>query len=126
MGDGPTSPLTVRSVDAFHEALNRFSGGLLEDLGSELNSGLVFAGGAVLHGLTGKPASDLDIFFIGGDQEAAEQKLRRVLTAVKRNVRRVGGVNVRGVSLELVRTRLCVTAYRNRCGDAARVGQNPP
>eukprot|EP00928_Gymnodinium_smaydae_P082018 TRINITY_DN65448_c0_g1_i1.p1 TRINITY_DN65448_c0_g1~~TRINITY_DN65448_c0_g1_i1.p1 ORF type:complete len:664 (-),score=93.59 TRINITY_DN65448_c0_g1_i1:175-2166(-) len=87
--------------------VRRSEGQLLADL--ESIGGLVIAGGSVLAALTDGKACDVDIF-VCGDADTAEQRLREVLLALKRNGRR--RYPSLSSKMKLVRTRLAVTAQR--------------
>lgn len=108
---GQSCPQLRGSFEEFKARLDKWSGGLLQDL--QVMPGLVFAGGAVLGALTGCSAGDIDIFLrctkdCTKDAEA-EACLRHVFRAVQQNQAR----NVGAKSKILVtRSRNAVTLFR--------------
>jgi hypothetical protein len=116
------SALSVRNLEEFKEALERITGGLLNDITER--RGLVVAGGAVLAALTGGQCSDLDFFLVNVGPTQAHAHLHALLSAVKKNKHRrlANGVladhpsshdDVRYCNKVLVvRTRCAVTLHR--------------
>jgi len=112
-GDASVGPsLAVKNMSEFRLEFNRITGGLLDDITDP--RGLIFAGGAVLAALTGTTCSDVDIFMAGLDATQARQQFDTVLSAVKKNKRRLrqGDESWAATHLVVSRTRLCVTIHR--------------
>ena len=94
----------------FCSRLDKFTGGLLEDLNHI--PGVVIAGGAVIGALTGTEAGDIDIFFVGANANAMSS-FRLVLSAVQKNQAARRGLNSR---LLVTRSSCAVTMYRTHLG----------
>ena len=105
----PRHHLLQGGFQDFYERLNTFSGQcLLDELMKIPSEGgnLVIAGGSVLHGLTGAPCSDLDIFVQAAPGNAAMQLLQQVYEATQK-------VHSKSKpKILLTRTRNAVSFYR--------------
>ena len=103
--EGTTRQVLSGSFHDFYTRLDKWTGGLLEDLRGV--PGLVFAGGAVLSALVEGTAGDLDIFLLG--VEGTRQRLQGVFAAVQRNQARRSGIKSK---LLVTRSRNAVTFFR--------------
>jgi hypothetical protein len=100
-------PFTLSgSLQAFHEYLDRFSGGLLSDLAGIPS--LIIAGGAVLSAFIGGKAGDLDIFLTCPVTEG-EETMKLVFEAVQRNQAREAGL---ACHLLVARSNSAITFFR--------------
>eukprot|EP00973_Karenia_brevis_P096281 12431451-Karenia_brevis.AAC.1 len=99
-------PTRKRNFEQFYEALNSFSGNLIQDLHDV--PGLVFAGGAILGALVGCSAGDLDIFLV--NEKDPERRLRDVYAGIQKNqAARLGN---RQKQMLITRSKRAITFFR--------------
>ena len=81
-------PTPVATFEQFYRALDEFTGFLLDDLSGITD--VMVAGGAVTSALIEKRGKDVDIFLYCSEREA-EDRFRKILSAVQQNQRRRSG-----------------------------------
>ena len=106
--EGRERPRLKGAYQDFVQRLDKFSGGLAEDL-KGIEGGLVVAGGSVLAALTDSfRAGDLDIFLIGRPEDG-ERKLHMIMKAVQENQKKCLGADSK---LLVLRSNAAVTFMR--------------